>query len=60
MSTVVPPDELVLLPLPLLLLLLLQPAAKAIAAKAAIAVIRLIYLRLPVLDVGLSGCRPAR
>jgi hypothetical protein len=42
------------LPLPLLeLLLLLQPAtARAIAAKAATAVVRLIYARLPLLVRG--------
>ena len=61
MSTVLPPlDELLaLLPLPELPLLLQPPAAKAIAARAATAVVRLIYLRLPLLDVGLSGCREA-
>ena len=53
MSTVLPPDELLdelLLLLALVLLLLLQPTtARAIAAKAAIAGVRLIYL--PLVDV---------
>jgi len=47
MSTVLPPAAALVLPplVPLLLLLLLQPAAaKAIAAKAAIAVVRLMNL----------------
>jgi len=55
MSTVLPPDAgLLLLPPPLLLLLLplpLQPAAaKAIAAKAAIAVVRLMIF-LPEIEI---------
>jgi len=60
MSTVLPPAAALVLALPLLLLLLLlllQPtAAKAIAAKAAIAVVRLMmFLSL----LSLSGCRGA-
>lgn len=51
MSTVVPPlDELLALLLPELPLLLQPAAARATAARAAIAVVRLIYLRLPLLD----------
>jgi hypothetical protein len=58
MSTV-PPDELVdELPDELLDELLLQPTtARATAAKAAIAEVRLIYL--PLVDFELSGCRGA-
>src|SRR5215471_208681 len=59
MSTVLPPPAAagLLLELPLLLPLLLQPtAASAIAAKAAIVVVRLmIFLSL----LRLSGCRQA-
>jgi hypothetical protein len=59
MSTVLPPAAaLLVLPplLPLLLLLLLQPAAaKAIAAKAAIAVVRLMIF-LPQVEIA----RPPR
>ena len=62
MSTVLPPPlagELLLPPLGDELLLLLQPAAaKAIAARAAIAVVRLIIFIFLSL-IGNSGCREA-